>query len=72
MKIAMVFDGIGFGGITSIGISYIKLLQEIGYEIDVYNLSKNYEKEKDIPNTCKIYHKNLKSIFCPEKYCGGG
>lgn len=71
MKIAMVFDGIGFGGITSVGIAYIRILLKLGYHVDIYNLSKSTEKEVDIPTECNIYRKSLNSCLCPEKYCGG-
>ena len=42
MKIAFVFDGLGFGGIERVGIDYIKLCLQMGHEVDVYNLSTQY------------------------------
>ena len=38
MKIAMVFDGLGVGGIERVGIDYMKLLSEDGHDVTVYNL----------------------------------
>ena len=37
MKIAMVFDGLGVGGIERVGIDYMKLLSEDGHDVTVYN-----------------------------------
>jgi len=39
MKIAFVFDGLGFGGIERVGIDYINLCLHMGHEVDIYNLS---------------------------------
>lgn len=71
MRIAMVFDGLGYGGITTVGLHYISILQELGHDVDIYNLKKFSLKEKDLPYNCKLYHKNFNVWICPEKYSGG-
>lgn len=71
MKIAMVFDGIGYGGITTVGLDYIKIFLKAGWSVDVYNLTGSIAREKDIPEECKIYHDKLSAYFCPQKYSGG-
>lgn len=71
MKIAMIFDGIGYGGITTVGLEYIKIFLKLGWDVDVYNLTDSIAREKDIPKECKIYHDRLHWYFCPEKYSGG-
>lgn len=71
MKIAIVFDGIGYGGVTTVGLEYIKIFLKLGWDVDVYNLTDSIAGEKDIPKECKIYHDRLRWYFCPEKYSGG-
>lgn len=69
MKIAMVFDGIGFGGIERVGLDYIKLLSERGHDVTVYNLipSAN-DLEKEIESSVKIKHCKLARKMCPDFY----
>ncbi|MFR2839547.1 MAG: glycosyltransferase [Zhenhengia sp.] len=72
MKIAIVFDGLGIGGIEKVGISYIKMLIDAGYEIDVYNLNpKQNEMEEELKNICRIIKYGLNSKMCPEIYSYG-
>lgn len=72
MKIAIVFDGLGFGGIERVGIDYIKILQDLGYEVDVYNINPNYtDMEKMISNNCHIIHCSFSKFLCPELYSFG-
>ena len=55
MKIAMVFDGLQFGGIERVGVEYIKLLSGRNYEITVVNLRPNLNAmEKEIPVDVRI------------------
>ena len=42
MKIAMVFDGLGTGGIERVGVNYAALLQKMGHQIDIYNLKPQF------------------------------
>jgi hypothetical protein len=72
MKIAMVFDGLGFGGIERVGIDYSKLLQELGYSVDIYNLVPNLsDMEVEFPTDCKIIHHKLSNLISPETYSYG-
>ena len=38
MKAAMVFDGLGVGGIERVGRNYAEMLIDLGYDVDIYNL----------------------------------
>lgn len=69
MKIGIIFDGLKIGGIERIGINYIKLLLEIGHEVDVFNLNSSFcEMEQEIPLQCKIFHWKFPHILSPELY----
>lgn len=69
MKIALVFDGLGFGGIERVGIDYIKLFTELGYEVDVYNLNPHADQmESEIGQDIKIRRINFPRKICPEMY----
>ena len=57
MKVAMVFDGIGFGGIERVGINYVRLFKDLGHEVDIYNLKpEKNEMEKELDGEYKIFH----------------
>ncbi|SHF04159.1 MULTISPECIES: glycosyltransferase [Caloramator] len=72
MKVAFVFDGLGFGGIERVGIDYIKIFRDMGYDIDVYNLAPNQnEMLKELPDGCKIINYKLSRKECPETYSYG-
>lgn len=69
MKAALVFDGLGFGGIERVGVSYAKLFHELGYEVDVYNLKpEKTEMEKEFGDDCNIFHCKLPLFFTPDYY----
>ncbi|MGN0496592.1 MAG: glycosyltransferase [Lachnospiraceae bacterium] len=69
MKIAMVFDGLGMGGIERVGIDYVKLLLRMGHEVDIYNTNPNLtEMEENYPKECRIYHKSLSIWLLPDQY----
>lgn len=72
MKIAMIFDGLGFGGIERVGLDYINILRDNGHNVDVYNLrpSKN-DFEMELPERTNIYHYNFNQKLCPELYAYG-
>ncbi len=72
MKIAFVFDGLGFGGIERVGIDYIKLCLQMGHEVDVYNLSPKYNAlVEQLPPEVKYFKKKLSRKLCPEFYSYG-
>lgn len=69
MKIAFIFDGIGFGGIERVGIDYIKMLQNQGNEITVYNLIPAHnEMETELGEDTKIIHQKMSRKACPYAY----
>ena len=69
MKIAVVFDGLQIGGVERVGIDYIKLLQQLGHTVDVYNLNPTLTvMEKELPENCKVYHKRFSRKLAPEQY----
>lgn len=72
MKIAFIFDGLGFGGIERVGIDYIKIMKQLGHEVDVYNLTPSAsEMIKELPNECKIVNHHFPHKLCPEIYSYG-
>lgn len=52
MRIALVFDGLGVGGIERVGIHYSKLLHKMGHKVYIYNLKPE----------CKEMEKCFRSI----------
>lgn len=69
MRIAMIFDGLGLGGIERVGVDYIKLLSNRGHKIDVYNLLPSAKiLENELPEQVKIIHYKLPRKSCPYMY----
>ena len=69
MKIAMVFDGLGVGGIERVGIDYMKLLSEDGHDVTVYNLVPSANAmESEIEDSITIRHNSFQRKVCPEMY----
>ena len=72
MKIAFVFDGLGFGGIERVGIDHIKLCTSLCYEVEVYNLApKHNDLVYQLPDSVKYYQKKFSAKTCPELYSYG-
>ena len=75
MKIAIVFDGLGFGGIERVGIEYIKIMRQLGHDVDVYNINPIYnEMEKELLellDKCQVMHHHFPHKLCPELYSYG-
>lgn len=68
MKIAMVFDGLQVGGIERVGADYVKLLQQLGHKVTVFNLNpKLNDMEKEYRNECNIIHINFPRKLAPEQ-----
>lgn len=69
MKVALVLDGIGAGGIERVAIQYAKMFIDLGYEVDIYNLKpKANGLEKEFPEACKFYYKNVSDYLLPDRY----
>ena len=70
MRIAMVFDGLGFGGIESVGIRYANLLIKYGHQVDVYNLraDKCDLVERMRASGCNVYNRSLPLSLVPHQY----
>ena len=55
MKIALVFESLGIGGIERTGVDYAHIFQELGHEVELYNLTPNAnEMEPRFPDQCRI------------------
>lgn len=68
-KVALVFDGIGWGGIERVGIDYTQLFLELGYSVTLYNLKPNLnEMEKEYPKDCEIKHIHYPTLLLPAIY----
>lgn len=69
MNIAMIFDGLGIGGIERVGVDYIRMLHEDGHKITVYNLNPSENAmEEEIRDFVDIRHKRFPRAICPDKY----
>ena len=69
MKIAMVFDGLGYGGIEKVGKDYAKIIQTLGWELDIYNLNPSQtDMEEQFPEGISIIHRKFPRKICPEFY----
>lgn len=69
MKIAMVFDGLQIGGIERVGVDYVKILQQLGHKVTIFNLNpKLNDMEKEYRNECNIIHINFPRKLAPEQY----
>lgn len=71
-KIALVFDGLGFGGIERVGVDYAKLFQKLGYDVSIYNLKPQInEMENKFPTECHIFHRKMPYFLLPDIYFFG-
>ncbi len=68
-KVALVFDGLGFGGIERVGVDYAKLFHNIGYDVSIYNLRPDLkDMEANFPQKCHMYHKKMPYLLLPDVY----
>lgn len=69
MKVALVLDGIGVGGIEKVAVSYARIFLDLGYDVDIYNLKPEANQlEREFPEECTFYHKALPDILLPDRY----
>lgn len=69
MKIAFVFDKFMYGGIERVGINHIKILREMGHEVDAYVLSrKNEDMINELKTLCSVKIVPFSDRFCPDIY----
>ncbi|MCI8280129.1 MAG: glycosyltransferase [Lachnospiraceae bacterium] len=72
MKAALVFQSLGIGGVERVGVEYAHMFQELGYEVDIYNLDPSAtEMEPRFPKGAHIYHKYLPEFLLPDRYFNG-
>ncbi len=72
MKAALVFQSLGIGGVERVGVAYAQMFQELGYEVDIYNLEPSAnEMEPSFPEGCHIYHKYVPEVLLPDRYFNG-
>ena len=69
MKIAMIFDGLGWGGTERVGIDYVRIMKELGCDVDVYNLIPSLNAmESNIPTDVNIIHYHFSRFLSPQAY----
>lgn len=69
MKIAIVFDGLGIGGIEQIGKNYVEIFEKHQYDITIFNLKpKQNTLESQFGKNHKIIHLPFSRKICPEQY----
>ena len=70
MKAALVFQSLGIGGIERVGVEYARLFQDLGYEVDIYNLTPGTEQmEASFPKGCTFHHKSESYFFTYGAVC---
>lgn len=70
-RIGIVFDSFRSGGISRVGINYIKIFRSLGYYVDAYILTNKYDSSflnelKD--NVNRVYFKKMSIKICPDYY----
>lgn len=66
MKIAIVFDNMIYGGIERVGITYVKLIKELGHDVEAYVLNPHTEDIlKELQNECNVYVLDYKRKYSP-------
>jgi len=69
MNIAMIFDGLGFGGIERVGTTYAKLLIDLGHNVTIINLQPDrHELKKDFSEKCEFVDVRFSETFLPDRY----
>lgn len=69
MKIAMVFDGLQYGGIERVGIDYARLLVSMGHSVTVYNLVPSHnDMEQDFEKSIDFINIQFPRFMAPEIY----
>lgn len=69
MNIALVFNGLGTGGVEKVGSNYARLLVEAGHKVDVYNLDpKRNSMEDRFPGEAAIIRKSFPLLLVPGYY----
>ncbi len=69
MKIAIVFDAFGYGGAEKVGCNYARLMNELGHDVSVINLSpKQNEMRSQLPKSVKYYQRKFSQYLCPDYY----
>lgn len=67
MNIAMVFDGLGFGGVERVGVNYAKILISLGHKVTVINLQpRQTAMEGSFPSECEIIHTPMPMAVLPD------
>lgn len=69
MRIAMVFDGLGFGGIEKVGATYAQILVGAGHDVTVVNLQPAHNELACIfPAECEIVEAAFPDVCLPDHY----
>lgn len=69
LKVAIVIDGLGVGGISSVCLNYIQLLLNLNCQIDLINLSPSEDElETSAPKGVCIFNIPFPRKLAPEQY----
>ena len=72
VNIVFVFDGLQVGGIERIGVDYVNLLADRGYNVSVVNVTPSLKDfYAQLPNSCNIYEINIPRKMVPYRYAKG-
>ncbi len=69
MKIALVFDGLGIGGIERVGVNYARMLCSLGHDVTIFNLQPDLaDMEVEFPEECDIIRSSFSKYALPESF----
>lgn len=72
MNVALVFQSLGIGGIERVGLEYAHLFLDLGYDVDIYNLTPGTDQmEARFPKECRFFHKHVPEVLLPDRYFNG-
>lgn len=65
----MVFDGLGFGGIERVGVSYVQMLIDMGHNVTVINLQpKQDAMVSQLSEACEVKSEGFGMLFQPDAF----
>lgn len=69
VKIVLVVDGLGIGGIERVCVDYAKLLLDLGHKVTIINLNPQQDDMvKELPDKVKIFSLNFSRNISGERY----
>lgn len=68
-RVALVFNGLGIGGVEKVGVNYAKLFLDLNYDVDVYNLQPEHiAMVNEFDSRCNITSIKMPDWLIPDRY----